>query len=219
MYSIGKQYIYDKTPPGCAVPIQGIMTNHRTSISSSYSTLSCRLMQVLALVLFLVWPATAPAGTTVSFLPIEEAKFLVKAEDLADVAKLVATIEYDTTYLARPEATVSGGRLLEAAGIETSPGRLRLEMIPDPGSTQIEACVFFQKLGDYPAVINFVTAEIIDHAGQELTAPVAMLPALNAPIPPVAEETTISPAPAAQDAPPPEDQTAPISPDADPETK
>jgi hypothetical protein len=53
-------------------------------------------------------PAAAQAEMSLSFTPIEEAKFLIKGAGWEDATSVEVTIDYDTTYLTAPEATIMG---------------------------------------------------------------------------------------------------------------
>jgi len=86
-----------------------------------------------------------------------------------------------------------GGTLLQGAPLDATPGRLYLNIQTEEQSPVFEACLFFQKQGDCPAVINFVTAEVADLAGAQQPAAVVMLANPNTQKPDVAgshEEAT-----------------------------
>jgi hypothetical protein len=115
------------------------------------------------------------ADVVISFIPTEEAKFLIKGNGLEGIASVTLTVDYDTTYLSAPEVTVMGGKLGEGGLGNAPPGRLNLNILNNEHSSTFEACIFFQKQGDYPAVINFVTAEVTDLGGRLQPAAVAMM--------------------------------------------
>jgi hypothetical protein len=129
--------------------------------------------------LILAVPSSSRADISLSFMPTEEAKFLFKGEGYEGVATIHLTVDYDSTYLSAPEVTVMGGKLLQGAPPDTPPGRLQLDIQTDEQSPVFEACLFFRKQGDSPAVINFVTAEAIDPGGAQQPLAVVMLPNPN----------------------------------------
>jgi hypothetical protein len=146
------------------------------------STFLLRMLPACFWLLFtLVVPMSSHADIALSFIPIEEAKFLIKGEGYEGVVSIHLTIDYDATYLTDPQVTVMGGKLNEGARGSTVPGRLLLDILNEEHSPVFEACVFFQKQGDYPAVINFVMAEVTDPAGARQPVLVAMMANPNAP--------------------------------------
>jgi hypothetical protein len=138
----------------------------------------------------MISPNRAPAELTISFTPIEEAKFLFKGADWADTDSVQLTVAYDTTYLTAPEATIMGGIIQHTTIQSAEPGRLQLRVRSDGLSPNFEICIFFQKLGEYPAVINFVTAEATSLTGIVHHVPVLRQRNPNAPqLPPTAENS------------------------------
>jgi hypothetical protein len=125
-------------------------------------------------------PAAAQAEMSLSFTPIEEAKFLIKGAGWEDATSVEVTIDYDTTYLTAPESTIMGGILRGGSHPDATPGRLQLTAINDGQSPNFEVCIFFQKQGRHPAVINFVTAEVTGPA-EKYSVPVEMKPNPNTP--------------------------------------
>ncbi len=170
--------------------------------------------------LFLVTPDSSPAEVALSFIPIEESKYLLRGEGCEAVASVKLTIDYDTTYLSAPEVTVMGVRLPEGDHSAT-PGSLQLHILNDDHNAVFETTVYFQKRGDYPPVINFVTAEVADLSGAERPVPVEVMAPVNLPqsgeVPAVAnpaqDQAATSQAGAAdgsvrEDSPPPADPPA-----------
>ena len=126
-------------------------------------------------------PISSRADIALSFIPTEEAKFLVKGEGCEGGVTVHLTLDYDASYLSAPQVTVMGGKLLQGAPPDTPPGRLQLDILTEEQSPVFEACIFFQKQGDFPVVINFVTAEVTGRTGAQQPVPVAMLANPNAP--------------------------------------
>ena len=126
-------------------------------------------------------PVTSRADIALSFMPTEEAKFLIKGEGYEGIVTLKLTVDYDTAYLSAPAVTVMGGNLLQGAPLDQSPGRLQLTIQTEAQSPVFEACLFFQKRGEFPAVINFVTAEATLPDGAQQPLAVVMLANPNLP--------------------------------------
>ncbi|HBG04842.1 MAG: hypothetical protein A2075_11410 [Geobacteraceae bacterium GWC2_58_44] len=136
----------------------------------------------LGTLLCLANPLLCHAECSLTFIPIEESKYLLKGEGCQDIAELTFAVDYDTAYLFAPDVTVMGGRLMEEdRGASTPPGNLRLHISNVDHSAVFEATVFFQKRGEYPAVINFVTAELTDRSGDVRPLPVQMAAPVNTP--------------------------------------
>ncbi|HBA88149.1 MAG TPA: hypothetical protein DCZ75_09250 [Geobacter sp.] len=136
----------------------------------------------IGMLVYLVNPLLAGAECSLSFLPIEESKYLLKGEGFDGVAALTFTVDYDTAYLFAPDVTVMGGNLLEQdRGASAPPGKLRLHILNQDRNAAFEATIFFQKRGDYPPVINFVTAEATDPSGAVSPVPVQMAAPVNLP--------------------------------------
>ncbi|MCM2359960.1 MAG: hypothetical protein NDI77_17545 [Geobacteraceae bacterium] len=136
----------------------------------------------ICLLLYLVNPLPARAECLLSFVPIEESKYLLKGEGCEGIASVHLTVDYDTTYLFAPDVVVMGGRLQEEdRGAATPPGNLQLHILNDDHSAAFEATLYFQKRGEYPPVINFVTAEVADLSGAQRPVPVEMVAPVNSP--------------------------------------
>jgi hypothetical protein len=121
----------------------------------------CIKYVIFLCLLGLATPINSHADVTLSLTPIEEAKFLLKSDGWDQGASVHLTFDYDTTYLTTPEATIMGGTL----HLDEIPGRLLLDIQNEEQSAGFEVCIFFHKQGDFPAVINFVTAESGDRHG------------------------------------------------------
>ena len=147
--------------------------------------LNSRRLLLLAWFWFISIPAVSQAELSLSFTPIEEAKFLIKGTGWEEDAFLKLAIDYDATYLITPEATIMGGILQKGSRLDATPGQVQLKVINDGQSPNFEVCIFFQKQGEYPAVINFVTAEATGPTGIRHSVPVAMKANPNTPQPPV----------------------------------
>jgi len=126
-------------------------------------------------------PITSRAEIALSFMPTEEAKFLIKGEGYEGIVTLKLTVDYDTAYLSAPEVTVMGAQLLQATPPDAPPGRLQLTIQTEAQSPVFEACLFFQKRGEFPAVINYVTAEATVPNGAQQPLAVVMLANPNLP--------------------------------------
>lgn len=137
---------------------------------------------VICLLLYLVNPLPSRAECLLSFIPIEESKYLLKGEGCEGIAAVKLTVDYDTTYLFAPDVVVMGGRLPEEdRGAATPPGKLQLHILNDDRNAVFEATIYFQKREEYPSVINFVTAEVTDLSGAQKPAPVEMVAPVNSP--------------------------------------
>jgi hypothetical protein len=123
-----------------------------------------------------------------SFTPIEEAKFIVKGV-WVDATAVDLVIDYDTTYLVAPEATIMGGFLQETERLDATPGRVWLRATNDGQSPNLEICLFFQKQGQFPAIINFVSAEATGPGGRIRPVPVVMKANPNLPKPRAEKES------------------------------
>jgi len=126
-------------------------------------------------------PAVAGAEMSLSFTPIEEAKFLIAGAGWEDAASLDVIVDYDAAFLAEPEATIMGGMLQTGPRLDVVPGRLQFRVINNGQSPNFEVCVFFQKRGEQPAVIHSVTAAVIGRTGRVYRTPVAIRPNPNTP--------------------------------------
>jgi hypothetical protein len=126
-------------------------------------------------------PITSRAEIALSFIPTEDAKFLIKGEGSEGAVTVYLTVDYDTTFLYAPQVTVMGGELLQGDSPDAPPGRLHLAIRTEEQSPVFEACIFFQKQGDFPAIINFVTAESTGPGGSQQPIAVAMLANPNLP--------------------------------------
>lgn len=137
----------------------------------------CSIFSVLACVfiLTLLIPSSLPASDLLRFLPIEESKFVLRGEGWQQEEVVSATVYYDSTCLAAPEATAMGGELLELSRIGAVPGQLQLVIHNDRQSPGFEICLFFEKQDNCPAVIHFVTAEQDDPSGGRKPLQVEML--------------------------------------------
>jgi hypothetical protein len=141
-----------------------------------------RWFPAICMLLHLAAPAPSRAESSFTFLQIEDSKYLFKGEGVEGVSAATFTVDYDTTYLFSPEVSVMGGKLLEEdRGAGTPPGNLRFNILNEDHSAVFEACIYFQKRGDYPPVINFVTAEVTDLSGAPRPVPVAMAAPVNVP--------------------------------------
>lgn len=150
--------------------------------------------------LCLIAPALGRAECSLTFLPMEESKYLLKGTGCAGIAAVNFTVDYDATDLFTPRVDVMGGRMLEEDGGEATsrPGSLEIHILrDDPGAGYFEACVYFQKREDYPAVINFVTVEVADLSGEWRPVPVKVVP----PVPGMNEPDPVE-APSASTVPP-----------------
>lgn len=152
--------------------------------------------------LCLVTPAPGRAECSLTFLPMEESKYLLKGEGCEGVAAVNVTVDYDSTDPSPPKVEVMGGRLLEEDSERgSSPGSLQVRIErEDPGAGYFEACVYFHEIAAYPAVINFVTAEIADMSDDlrpVLVEMVPPVPGMNDPDPIEATPDTSSPPPGA----------------------
>jgi len=141
-----------------------------------------RCLPAAGLLLHLAAPQPARSECALSFLPIEESKYLLKGEGCEEAASVSITVDYDTAYLFAPEATVMGGSFPEEyrTALQT-PGSLQLRILNEERSAALEATLYFQKRGDYPAVINFVTAEVADLSGAVSPVQVEMAAPANLP--------------------------------------
>ena len=140
------------------------------------------LLLFVALFLCLARPLLVRAECSLAFTPIEESKYLLTGKGCEEVAQLAVTLDYDTAYLFAPEVTVMGGMLLEQdRGASTPPGTLRLQIRKENNDPSFEATVYFQKRGEYPAVINFVTAEAAQRSGEVGPLQVQMAEPVNTP--------------------------------------
>ncbi len=156
-------------------------------------------LAAICMLLCLVTPAPSRAENPLTFIPIEESKYLLKGEGFEGIAAITFTVDYDTTYLFDPQVTVMGGKLLEEdRGATSPPGNLQLHILNEDHNAFFEATIYFQKRGDYPAVINFVTAEVTDRSGALRPIPVTMVappPSMNEPKPAEAAPAPTSPSP------------------------
>ena len=141
-----------------------------------------RYLVAIGLFLYLINPPLSVAECSLTFVPIEESKYLLQGSGCEDVAALAFTVDYDTAYLFSPEVTVMGGGLVEEdRGASAPPGKLQLHILNQDHSDVLEATVFFQKRGEYPAVINCVTAELADLSGAVSPVQVQMAAPVNLP--------------------------------------
>lgn len=155
----------------------------------------------ICMLLYLVIPLTSRAECTLTFLPMEESKYLLKGTGCEGIAAVNFTVDYDATDLSAPRVDVMGGRMLEEDGGEATsrPGSLEVHILrDDPRAGYFEACVYFQKREAYPAVINFVTAEIADLSGELKPVPVEIVP----PVPGMNDPDPVEPAPDPSSPPP-----------------
>lgn len=151
-------------------------------MSRASAVLKRCLLPAAGLFLYLADPAPARSECALSFLPIEESKYLLQGKGCEEAASLTFTVDYDTAYLFAPEATVMGGRFPEEfRTAQQTPGSLKLQILNEERSAVLEATLYFQKRGDYPAVINFVTAELTDVSGAVSAAQVEMAAPANVP--------------------------------------
>jgi len=154
----------------------------------------------IGMLVYLVNPLLARAECSLTFTPIEESKYLLKGEGFDEAAALTFTVDYDTAYLFAPDVTVMGGNLLEEdRGASTPPGKLQLHILNQDHNAVFEATIFFQKRGDYPPVINFVTAEVTDPSGAVSPVPVQMAAPVNLPqeeVPAATNPASDAPSPA-----------------------
>lgn len=123
----------------------------------------------------------AQAECSLSFLPIEESKYLLKANGCQDASLISFAVDYDTAYLFGPELTIMGGELDDAPAPSARPGLLRVGIRNPDRNKMIEGTLFFQKRGEFPAVINFVTAEVSDKTGAASPLPVELAAPVNLP--------------------------------------
>jgi hypothetical protein len=136
----------------------------------------------ICMLMCLAAPAPSHAECSLTFIPIEESKYLLKGEGFERIAAVTFTVDYDTTYLFAPDVVVMGGRLLEEdRGAATPPGNLQLHILNEEHNAVFEATIYFEKRGDYPAVINFVRAEVADLSGALRPVPVEMVAPVNSP--------------------------------------
>lgn len=157
--------------------LEGDEVMQRLSANTLNLILTC-----ICCLLYLVIPAASTAEISLSFIPIEEAKYLLRGEGCEGATSFNFAVDYDTTYLSAPEVTVMGGRLPEGdRGASTPPGNLQLHILNEDHNAVFEATVFFLKRGDYPPVINFVTAEVADLSGAVRPVSVAMMTPVNSP--------------------------------------
>jgi len=146
---------------------------------------------VIGMLLYLVNPLPACAECSLTFIPIEESKYLLKGEGFAGIAKLTFTVDYDTAYLFAPDVSVMGGRLLEEdRGASTPPGKLQLHVLNEDHNAVFEAT-------------NFVTAEVADLSGEVRPVPVQMEAPVNLP----EDESVPAAADQADDAAPPSQES------------
>jgi len=153
----------------------------------------------ICMVLYLVTPVLSRAASSLSFIPIEESKYLLRGEGCEGIATVTFTVDYDTTYLFAPDVVVMGGKLLEEdRGVVARPGNLQLHILNEEHNAVFEATIYFQKRGDYPAIVNFVTAEVTDLSGALRPVPVEMVappPLTGEPQPAEAASDPASPPP------------------------
>lgn len=153
----------------------------------------------ICMLLCLAAPALSRADSSLTFMPIEESKYLLKGTGFEEIAAITFTVDYDTTYLFAPDVVVMGGRLQEEdRGAGATPGNLQLHILNDDRSAVFEATIYFQKRGDYPAVINFVTAEVADPSGSLRPVPVEMVTPPHSPDKPEQAEARPAPEPGAE---------------------
>jgi len=140
------------------------------------------LLPAAGLFLSLAAPQPARSECTLSFLPIEESKYLLTGKGCEEALSLNVTVDYDTSYLFAPEATAMGVSLVEdEPGAAAAPGSLRLHILNLDQSGALEATIFFRKRGEYPAVINFVTAEVAYRSGGVSPVQIDMAAPVNLP--------------------------------------
>lgn len=153
----------------------------------------------ICMLLCLAAPALSHADSSLTFMPIEESKYLLKGTGFEEVAAVTFTVDYDTTYLFAPDVVVMGGRLQEEdRGAGAAPGNLQLHILNDDRNAVLEATIYFQKRGDYPAVINFVTAEVADPSGSLRPVTVEMVTPPHSPDKPEQAEAPPAPEPGAE---------------------
>ncbi|MBI1920601.1 MAG: hypothetical protein HYS23_05930 [Geobacter sp.] len=132
---------------------------------------------VASMVLCLAVPAVSRAETSLTFVQMEESKYVVKGEGLEGIAAINIIVDYDSTFPDAPQVNVMGGELLKKEGEAAStPGTLKLRILREDTKAGFEVCIYFQETGDYTAAINFVTAEVADLAGGTRPVPVEILP-------------------------------------------
>jgi hypothetical protein len=172
------------------------------------------LLASICMVLSLITPALSLAEVSLTFLPMEESKYLIRGQGFEGISAVNLTVDYDTTYLFFPQVDVMGGELLEEnRGAATSPGNLELHIRRQDPNAPFEVTIYFQKRGPFDAIINFVTAEVADLSGDFRPVIVEMVkpsPSMNEPDAPV---SPTHPAPESDGAPaaPEEEQRKPVA--------
>jgi hypothetical protein len=139
-----------------------------------------RIICILSTVLTLCSPLPSSAEMTMTVTTPGDGVFYLVGANVDDVEAVDLTVDYDTTFLANPQVGLQGGTF---TGISAdTPGKLSVSVFREYPEAVFELDLNFERRGDFPGVINYVTATMKDTEGRHYPVHVTII---SPPPPPV----------------------------------
>lgn len=131
------------------------------------------VISLLAIAIALCLSVPAAAAPTITCRPIGDTTYTLKGDDFGDAAELAVTINYDTANVSLPHLDAGGATLSPPDAVTSSPlGRLSFRVLFGKKPAALDMILLLEKTDHTPAIINFITAELIDANG--LPTPVSV---------------------------------------------
>ncbi len=146
-----------------------------------------RIICVLATLLTLSCPLPSSAGMTLTVTSPGDGTFCLAGANVDGVEAVELTVDYDTTYLANPQVGLQGGTFTSISA--DSPGKISAGIFRENPDVVFEMDLVFEKKGEYPGIINYVTATMKDTEGRSYPVPVTIVSPPPRPVKSAGHET------------------------------
>jgi hypothetical protein len=127
----------------------------------------------IATLLTLLCPVTSWAVMILTVTSNGEGMFYLRGSHVSGVESVDIMVDYDTTFLAAPEVGLAGGTFTSLSSDD--PGRIYAKIVREYPDAEFDLDVRFERRGESPGIINFVTATMRDTAGRVFPVPVSII--------------------------------------------
>src|SRR5262245_3961771 len=113
-------------------------------------------------------PVQAFGEITMFASPDGDGRFIIEGDNAQGVTSIELTIGYDAAALSNPRAEAQGGSVADIR--EDAPGELTIRVNRENPDAAFELHLQFDKKGDLPGVIQYVSASARDKEGRNYLA-------------------------------------------------
>lgn len=122
----------------------------------------------------LLGPGPAVAEMTLTVTSTGDGVFFLQGAHVDGVEAVDITVDYDTTFLANPQAGLQGGAFTNISA--DTPGKVSMSVFREDPDAVLDLDLNFEKRGDSLGVINYVTATMRDTEGRSFPVSVTIIP-------------------------------------------